>query len=49
MSRQIIIADLAYKGPQRKGRGTGRQGMRATLKYLENRDKKTKHVATNHD
>jgi hypothetical protein len=47
MSRPIVIADLAYKGPQRRGRGTGRQGLRATLKYLQYRDKKNNHLAQN--
>lgn len=48
MSKPIIIADLAYKGPNRKGRGTGRQGLRATLKYLQYRDKKNNHFAQSH-
>lgn len=49
MSKPIIIADLAYKGPNRRGRGTGRQGLRATLKYLQYRDKKNNHLAQSHD
>ena len=49
MSKPIIIADLAYKGSIRKGRGTGRQGLRATLKYLQYRDKKNNHLAQSHD
>ena len=38
MSKAIIVVDFAYKGPQRRGRGTGHQGLRATLKYLQFRD-----------
>jgi hypothetical protein len=48
MNKPIIIADLAYKGPQRRGRGTGRQGLKATLKYLQYRDRKNNHLARNH-
>ncbi len=36
--KAIIVTDFAYKGPKRKGRGTGHQGLRATLKYLQYRD-----------
>lgn len=49
MSKPIIIADLAYKGPNCKGRGTGRQGLHATLKYLQYRDKKNNHLTQGHD
>jgi hypothetical protein len=35
MSKAIIVVDFAYKGPKRTGRGTGRQGLKATLKYLQ--------------
>jgi hypothetical protein len=35
MSKPIIIPDWAYKGHKRAGRGTGRQGLKATLKYLQ--------------
>ena len=49
MSKPIIIADLAYKGLKRSGRGTGRQGLKATLKYLQYRDKRNNHLAQSHD
>jgi hypothetical protein len=42
---RIIIADFAYKGPKRSGRGTGRQGLSATLKYLQFRDQRNNHLA----
>ncbi len=45
MSKAIIVADFAYKGPQRKGRGTGPQALRATLKYFQFRDTKNNHLA----
>lgn len=45
MSKAIIVTDFAYKGPTRKGRGTGPQGLRATLKYLQYRDTKNNHMA----
>ncbi len=45
MTKPIIIADLAYKGLKRSGRGTGRQGLKATLKYLQYRDKRNNHLA----
>ncbi|MBK8139231.1 MAG: hypothetical protein IPK52_26005 [Chloroflexi bacterium] len=45
MSKAIIVTDFAYKGPKRMGRGTGRQGLRATLKYLQYRDKPNNHLA----
>jgi len=48
MSKPIIIPDWAYKGHKRAGRGTGRQGLKATLKYLQYRDKKNNHLAQNH-
>jgi nucleoid DNA-binding protein len=44
MSKAIIVTDFAYKGPKRKGRGTGHQGLRGTLKYLQYRDDRNKHV-----
>jgi hypothetical protein len=47
MSKAIIVVDFAYKGPKRSGRGTGRQGLKATLKYLQYRDKKNNHLAQN--
>lgn len=45
MSKAIIVVDFAYKGPQRKGRGTGHKGLRSTLKYLQYRDNRTEHLA----
>jgi len=36
--------DFAYKGPKRKGRGTGHKGLRSTLKYLQYRDNRTNHL-----
>lgn len=47
MSKAIIVVDFAYKGHKRNGRGTGRAGLRATLKYLQYRDKKNNHLAQN--
>ena len=44
MSKAIIVVDFAYKGPHRKGRGTGHQGLRSTLKYLQYRDNRTDHL-----
>ena len=45
MSKAIIVVDFAYKGPKRKGRGTGHKGLRSTLKYLQYRDNRTDHLA----
>lgn len=45
MSKAIIVVDFAYKGPHRKGRSTGHQGLRSTLKYLQYRDNRTDHLA----
>lgn len=45
MSKAIIVVDFAYKGPKRKGRGTGHKGLRSTLKYLQYRDNRTEHLA----
>lgn len=47
MTKAIIVTDFAYKGPKRTGRGTGRQGLRATLKYLQYRDKPNNHLVQN--
>jgi len=44
-SRAIIVVDFAYKGLKRRGRGTGRQGLKATLKYFQYRDKRNNHLA----
>jgi hypothetical protein len=38
MTKFIIIPDFKYKSPKRRGRGTGHQGLRATLKYLQYRE-----------
>lgn len=48
-SKAIVVVDFAYKGPKRGGRGTGRQGLKATLKYLQYRDKRNNHLAKSHD
>lgn len=45
MSKAIIVVDFAYKGPKRKGRGTGHKGLRSTLKYLQYRDNRIDHLA----
>lgn len=45
MSKAIIVTDFAYKGPQRKGYGTGHQGLSSTLKYLQYRDKEQNRMA----
>lgn len=45
MNKAIIVVDFAYKGLKRNGRGTGRQGLKATLKYLQYRDKPNNHLA----
>lgn len=49
MSKAIIVVDFAYKGPYRKGRGTGHQGLRSTLKYLQYRDNRTDHLSQMQD
>jgi len=41
----IVVTDFAYKGLKRNGRGTGRQGLKATLKYLQYRDKRNNHLS----
>jgi hypothetical protein len=38
MSKALIVSDLKYKSPKRRGRGSGHQGLRATLKYLQYRE-----------
>lgn len=48
-SSRIIIADFAYKGLKRSRRGTGYRGLRATLKYLQYRDKRNNHLAQSHE
>jgi hypothetical protein len=49
MSKAIIVVDLAYKASKRTGRGTGPQSLRATLKYLQYRDKLNNQLAKSHD
>ena len=49
MSRAIVVVDFAYKGPKRKGRGTGHKGLRSTLKYLQYRDNRTDHFLQTDD
>ena len=44
MSKAIIVVDFAYKGPKRRGRGTGHKGLRSTLKYFQYRDNRTDHL-----
>jgi len=38
MTKFIIIPDLKYKSPKRRGRGSGHKGLRSTLKYLQFRE-----------
>lgn len=38
MSKAIIVADLKYKSPKRRGRGTGHKGLHSTLKYVQYRE-----------
>ncbi len=45
MSHPIIVTNFAYKGLKRSGRGTERQGLKATLKYFQFRDKRNNHLA----
>lgn len=45
MSKALIVVDFAYKSPKRTGRGTGHQGLKATLRYLQYRDKRSNHLA----
>ena len=47
--KAIVVVDFAYKGPQRKGRGTGRKGLSSTLKYLQYRDRVQNLLAQNRD
>lgn len=47
MSKAIIVVDFAYKGPKRRGRGTGRKGLSSTLKYLQFRDRVQNQLAKN--
>jgi len=44
MGKAIIVTDFAYKGPKRKERGTGHQGLRSTLKYFQYRDDHNQHI-----
>jgi hypothetical protein len=45
MSKAIIVVDFAYKGLKRTGRGTGAQGLKAVLKYLQYRDPNNNRMA----
>jgi hypothetical protein len=47
VNKAVIVVDLAYKSPQRRGQGTGRQGLSSTLKYLQYRDKTQNQLAAN--
>lgn len=47
MSKAIIVVDFAYKGPKRRGRGTGRKGLNSALKYLQFRDRVQNQLAKN--
>ncbi len=38
MSKAIIVPDLKYKSPKRRGRGTGPKGLRGALKYFQYRE-----------
>jgi len=49
VSKAIIVVDFAYKGPHRKGRGTGRIGLSNLLRYLQYRDKVQNELAQNQD
>jgi len=49
LSKAIIVVDFAYKGPKRKGHGTGSKGLSSTLKYLQYRDKVQNQLAENRD
>jgi hypothetical protein len=43
--KAIVVTDFAYKGLKRSGRGTGRQGLKATLQYLQYRDTRNNRLA----
>lgn len=49
MSKATVVVDFAYKGPKRKGRGTGHKGLRNTLKYFQYRDNRTDHLLQTDD
>jgi len=38
MSKAIIVPDLKYKSPKRRGRGSGSKGLRNALKYFQYRE-----------
>ncbi len=46
MTKFIIIPDFKYKSPKRRGRGSGHQGLRASLKYLEFREDRDERAKT---
>jgi len=47
--RAIIVVDFAYKGPRRKGFGSGPKGLKSTLKYLQYRDRVQRELARTPD
>jgi hypothetical protein len=49
MTKFIIIPDLKYKSPKRRGRGSGHKGLRSTLKYLEFREDRDERAKTQGD
>jgi hypothetical protein len=49
MNKAIVVVNLAYKGPKRRGRGTGYEGLKATLKYLQYRDLLNNDLAQSRD
>ena len=49
MSKPVVVVDFAYKGPRRRGRGTGRPGLRNLLRYLQYRDRVQNALAANPD
>lgn len=49
MNKAIIVVDFAYRGPKRRGRGTGHEGLKSSLKYLQYRDKENNERAQSRD
>ena len=49
MTKVIIIPDLKYKSPKRRGRGSGYKGLRSTLKYLQFREDRDARAKTSGD
>jgi hypothetical protein len=48
VSKAIIVVDFAYRGPKRAGRGGGLRGLHAMLRYLQYRDRRSRHPAPPH-